>query len=137
MGSQKRIAKVGLWDQVASNSLWVALLANETNALQELAELIESPPAGITVELVDESNLYEWKVYMEGPEGSPYHVSYYAMNVAPGQGTALIIVKNHRKANSKSSSSFPPSIPSNHRQCRSRRRSTIRMSPMTTRGACV
>ncbi|PKX88537.1 uncharacterized protein P174DRAFT_516467 [Aspergillus novofumigatus IBT 16806] len=48
MGSQKRIAK-------------------------ELAELIESPPAGITVELVDESNLYEWKVYMEGPEGSPYH----------------------------------------------------------------
>jgi hypothetical protein len=93
MGSQKRIAKVGLWDQVASNSLWFALLANETNALQELAELIESPPAGITVELVDESNLYEWKVYMEGPEGSPYHVSYYAMNVAPEQDAALTIVK--------------------------------------------
>jgi hypothetical protein len=68
MGSQKRIAK-------------------------ELAELIESPPAGITVELVDESNLYEWKVYMEGPEGSPYHVSYYAMNVAPEQDAALTIVK--------------------------------------------
>ncbi|KAJ5132531.1 hypothetical protein N7448_006689 [Penicillium atrosanguineum] len=47
MGSQKRIAK-------------------------ELAELVESPPAGISVELVDESNLYEWKVHMEGPEGSPY-----------------------------------------------------------------
>ncbi|OQD76099.1 hypothetical protein PENDEC_c005G03852 [Penicillium decumbens] len=47
MGSQKRIAK-------------------------ELAELVESPPEGISVELVDESNLYEWKVHMEGPEGSPY-----------------------------------------------------------------
>lgn len=35
---------------------------------------MESPPEGITVELADESNLYEWKVYMEGPEGSPYQV---------------------------------------------------------------
>ncbi|KAJ6004847.1 hypothetical protein N7540_012646 [Penicillium herquei] len=41
---------------------------------KELAELTESPPEGITVELADESNLYEWKVYMEGPEGSPYEV---------------------------------------------------------------
>lgn len=49
MGSQKRIAK-------------------------ELAELTESPPEGISVTLADESNLYNWKVYMEGPEGSPYHV---------------------------------------------------------------
>jgi ubiquitin-protein ligase len=49
MGSQKRIAK-------------------------ELAELTESPPAGITIELANESNLYEWKVFMDGPEGSPYHV---------------------------------------------------------------
>lgn len=42
--------------------------------LQELAELTESPPEGITVELADESNVYEWKITMEGPEGSPYHV---------------------------------------------------------------
>lgn len=35
---------------------------------------MESPPEGITIELADESNLYEWKVYMEGPEGSPYQV---------------------------------------------------------------
>ncbi|KAL2863667.1 signal peptidase complex catalytic subunit SEC11 [Aspergillus lucknowensis] len=39
----------------------------------ELAELIESPPEGITVELANESNLYEWKVLMDGPDGSPYH----------------------------------------------------------------
>ncbi|PYI27504.1 ubiquitin conjugating enzyme [Aspergillus indologenus CBS 114.80] len=47
MGSQKRIAK-------------------------ELAELTESAPEGITVKLADESNLYIWDVYMEGPENSPY-----------------------------------------------------------------
>jgi hypothetical protein len=92
MGSQKRIAKVCHGIESPSNSLWFYLLADGINALQELAELIESPPAGISVELVDESNLYEWKVYMEGPEGSPYHVSYYAMDVAPGQDAALTIV---------------------------------------------
>ncbi|KAJ5625765.1 ubiquitin conjugating enzyme (UbcB) [Penicillium lagena] len=48
MGSQKRIAK-------------------------ELGELVQSPPEGITVELADESNLYDWKVHMEGPEGSPFY----------------------------------------------------------------
>ncbi|KAJ5235074.1 uncharacterized protein N7469_004242 [Penicillium citrinum] len=47
MGSQKRIAK-------------------------ELHELVESPPEGITVKLADEDNLYEWRVFMDGPEGSPY-----------------------------------------------------------------
>ncbi|KAF9893110.1 hypothetical protein FE257_012521 [Aspergillus nanangensis] len=47
MGSQKRIAK-------------------------ELAELMESPPVGISVELADESNLYAWKVHLEGPENSPF-----------------------------------------------------------------
>ncbi|KAL3482344.1 ubiquitin-conjugating enzyme/RWD-like protein [Aspergillus californicus] len=39
----------------------------------ELAELTESPPDGIIVELANESNLYEWKIFMDGPEGSPYH----------------------------------------------------------------
>ncbi|KAJ5834985.1 Ubiquitin-conjugating enzyme E2 [Penicillium robsamsonii] len=41
---------------------------------KELAELTESPPEGITVELADESNVYEWRVKMDGPEGSPFHV---------------------------------------------------------------
>ncbi|PLN74861.1 ubiquitin-protein ligase [Aspergillus taichungensis] len=39
---------------------------------KELAELVESPPEGIKVELADESDLYLWNVYMEGPEGSPF-----------------------------------------------------------------
>ncbi|KAL4741198.1 ubiquitin-conjugating enzyme/RWD-like protein [Aspergillus similis] len=47
----------------------------------ELAELTESPPAGITVELANESNLYEWKVFMDGPEGSPYHKGRFELKL--------------------------------------------------------
>jgi Ubiquitin-conjugating enzyme len=42
--------------------------------LQELTELLGSPPAGITVSLADESDIYKWKVVMEGPADSPYAV---------------------------------------------------------------
>jgi len=34
-----------------------------------------SPPPGIKVALADESNLFQWKVTMDGPTGSPYAVS--------------------------------------------------------------
>ncbi|KAJ5211964.1 uncharacterized protein N7498_003610 [Penicillium cinerascens] len=57
MGSQKRIAK-------------------------ELSELVESPPAGISVELADEANLYEWKVHMKGPEGSPYQGGVFLLKLS-------------------------------------------------------
>jgi Ubiquitin-conjugating enzyme len=43
--------------------------------LQELGELLTSPPAGITVVLADESDIFKWKVTMEGPADSPYAVS--------------------------------------------------------------
>ncbi|KAL1978389.1 hypothetical protein VTN31DRAFT_1248 [Thermomyces dupontii] len=56
MGSQKRIAK-------------------------ELADLTESPPTGILVELADESNLYAWRVTMEGPEGTPYEGGKFTINL--------------------------------------------------------
>ncbi|RAK98281.1 putative ubiquitin conjugating enzyme (UbcB) [Aspergillus ibericus CBS 121593] len=56
MGSQKRIAK-------------------------ELAELVESPPEGILVKLADESNLYTWHIYMDGPEGSPYYNGKFLLNL--------------------------------------------------------
>lgn len=42
---------------------------------QELADLTLSPPDGITVALADESNLFLWKVNMDGPSDSPYAVS--------------------------------------------------------------
>lgn len=41
---------------------------------QELTGLVESPPDGIKVELVDETDIHHWKVFMEGPEDSPYRV---------------------------------------------------------------
>ncbi|KAL5340116.1 ubiquitin-conjugating enzyme/RWD-like protein [Aspergillus crustosus] len=56
MGSQKRIAK-------------------------ELAELTASPPEGIIVQLADESNLYEWKILLDGPEGSPYHKGKFTLKL--------------------------------------------------------
>ncbi|KAJ5750228.1 hypothetical protein N7533_007256 [Penicillium manginii] len=69
MGSQKRIGKV-----CNPNPLpWLLNTPLISYSPQELAELMESPPAGITVNLVDEANMYEWKVLMDGPEGSPYH----------------------------------------------------------------
>ncbi len=47
------------------------------NLFQELSELTSSPPAGITVSLADESDLFKWKVTMEGPADSPYAVSHF------------------------------------------------------------
>ena len=35
---------------------------------------MNSPPAGISVSLADESDLFIWKVLMQGPEDSPYSV---------------------------------------------------------------
>ncbi|KAL2436303.1 Ubiquitin-conjugating enzyme E2 14 [Exophiala dermatitidis] len=47
-------------------------MASQKRITKELAELTSSPPQGITVALADEANLYQWKVTMEGPAGSPY-----------------------------------------------------------------
>jgi hypothetical protein len=51
--------------------------------LQELGELLTSPPAGITVALADESDIYKWKVTMEGPVDSPYVVSDWQIILHP------------------------------------------------------
>ncbi|KAK4912965.1 hypothetical protein LTR66_017242, partial [Elasticomyces elasticus] len=47
----------------------------------ELAELNTSPPAGVTVELKDESNLHVWKVIMLGPDSSPYTGGKYDLTL--------------------------------------------------------
>ncbi|OKL60663.1 hypothetical protein UA08_04029 [Talaromyces atroroseus] len=56
----------------------VSFLASTMGSLKriskELAELTESPPAGITVQLVDEADVYKWKVFMKGPQDTPYQV---------------------------------------------------------------
>ncbi|EDN04065.1 ubiquitin-conjugating enzyme [Histoplasma capsulatum] len=57
MGSQKRIAK-------------------------EFNELMESPPTGISVTLANGSDLYNWKVHMQGPESSPYNGGKFIINLS-------------------------------------------------------
>lgn len=39
---------------------------------------METPPTGISVQLADESDVYKWKVFMKGPEGTPYQVRSFA-----------------------------------------------------------
>ncbi|TVY32881.1 Ubiquitin conjugating enzyme E2 B [Lachnellula subtilissima] len=39
---------------------------------KELAEVTTTPPAGIKVSLVDDNNVHNWNIIMDGPEGSPY-----------------------------------------------------------------
>lgn len=37
-----------------------------------LAAIKKSPVKGFAVDLPDDSNIYEWKVYIEGPGGTDY-----------------------------------------------------------------
>ncbi|EEA27434.1 hypothetical protein TMatcc_004275 [Talaromyces marneffei ATCC 18224] len=48
---------------------------------KELAELMETPPTGISVQLADESDVYKWKVSMKGPEGTPYQGGTFLVNL--------------------------------------------------------
>lgn len=45
---------------------------SQKRVAKELGDLTTNPPAGISVELADEKDLYVWKAVMEGPAGSPY-----------------------------------------------------------------
>jgi ubiquitin-conjugating enzyme E2 R len=47
--------------------------AATTKLLQNQLKKIQTDPVeGFTVDLADDSNLYEWKIYVEGPKDSPY-----------------------------------------------------------------
>ncbi|KAK0100189.1 Ubiquitin-conjugating enzyme E2 L3 [Cadophora gregata] len=46
--------------------------SSQKRITKELAEVTESPPAGIKVSLADEANVHTWNIIMDGPEGSPY-----------------------------------------------------------------
>ena len=68
MSAQKRIAKVRLPVLKETNGDGCA------NPMQEFAEVTGNPPAGMTIGLVDESNVHSWEIIMDGPDGSPYAV---------------------------------------------------------------
>ncbi|KIV79359.1 hypothetical protein, variant 2 [Exophiala sideris] len=56
-------------------------MASQKRITKELGDLMTSPPAGITVGLADESNLFQWKVSMEGPAGSPYAGGTFSLSL--------------------------------------------------------
>lgn len=44
--------------------------------------MTKQPPEGMTVSLLDESDIYNWQVTMEGPEGSLYAGGHYRLLLA-------------------------------------------------------
>jgi len=48
------------------------MASSQKRISKELAEVTTNPPAGIKVSLVDEANVHNWNIIMDGPEGSPY-----------------------------------------------------------------
>jgi len=48
------------------------MASSQKRISKELAEVTTQPPAGIHVNLIDESNVHNWNIILDGPEGSPY-----------------------------------------------------------------
>ncbi|KAK5447821.1 hypothetical protein LTS15_009320 [Exophiala xenobiotica] len=67
-------------------------MSSQKRITKELGELMTSPPAGISVALADESNLFQWKVTMEGPAGSPYAKLVHQL-------VKLVLLHNHANVN--------------------------------------
>ncbi|KEF60726.1 signal peptidase I [Exophiala aquamarina CBS 119918] len=57
-------------------------MSSQKRITKELSELTISPPAGVAVALADESNLYQWKVHMDGPADSPYAGGHFTLNIS-------------------------------------------------------
>ncbi|KAH8594267.1 ubiquitin-protein ligase [Bisporella sp. PMI_857] len=49
---------------------------------KEFAELSQSPPSGIKVSLVSESDLHLWDVVLEGPKDTPYAGGKYKLQLS-------------------------------------------------------
>jgi len=46
-----------------------------------LKKILSEPIEGFTVEVEDESNLFEWKIYIEGPKDTPYDAGVFQMSM--------------------------------------------------------
>ncbi len=58
-----------------------AIEVNNNMCLQELGDVNTTPPAGMTVSLVDESNLHDWRIVIDGPAGSPYEGGKFTLSL--------------------------------------------------------
>ncbi|KAI9651874.1 MAG: hypothetical protein M1831_007539 [Alyxoria varia] len=39
---------------------------------KELSQCTQEPPTGMKIQLAEESNMYKWDIFLDGPEQSPY-----------------------------------------------------------------
>jgi len=49
--------------------------------LQELGECTTTPPTGTKIQLADESSIYKWEIFMDGPEQSYYAVGHVDLSI--------------------------------------------------------
>jgi len=49
--------------------------------IKDLRSLQEEPIEGVFCELLHEANVFEWRIYFEGPEGSPYQGGIFEANM--------------------------------------------------------
>lgn len=56
-------------------------MAGTRRLTKELAELHENPVPGVAAIDVDESNVFKWKVIIQGPEGTPYETGKFPLSL--------------------------------------------------------
>ncbi|KAI9783549.1 MAG: hypothetical protein M1839_003719 [Geoglossum umbratile] len=49
---------------------------------KELAEVTKDPPEGTSVSLINEADIYNWDIQLEGPEDSPYAGGTFKLHLA-------------------------------------------------------
>jgi len=53
--------------------------SNQKRVVKELAECQQNPPPGTTVRLVDESNVLQWEIHIDGPDNSVYSGGHFKL----------------------------------------------------------
>jgi len=53
--------------------------SNHKRVIKELAECQQTPPPGTTVRLVDESNVLQWEILIDGPDNSVYAGGHFKL----------------------------------------------------------
>ena len=95
---QKRIVKVGLPDPT--------LLLLKTHTAQELGDITNNPPTGMTVKLVNDNDLYKWDVTMSGPSQSCYRVCRGPLSAPSSLPAPISTARTHERTHAKAN--LPP-----------------------------
>ena len=57
----------------------------------QLYEIQQNPVHGFAVDLFDESNIYEWKVFIEGPQDTFYEGGIFTAKLSFPQGIYRVL----------------------------------------------